>query len=629
MKEKWIEFREKNGCYLSPALFLFSLLLLDFGFRVVHSFVSQTGVWDLAPCLFTLFWSLLLTGIVCLIPGLAKRIVMGVIVGLFLVFALANAILYHVSSSFFSLGDLAFAEDGMSFLSFQYFTIDWRIYLTVFVSAFLCVFAIHLAPAKQRYSKLPLTLCLALILTSFTGNVLVHSHYDEGDLKEQFWWTDTYTPGSMNAVYTEFTSPNDNLMFCGLYQYLYRSISVNLGDYFHLDSIRSELDAYYSARSDKTVPNEMTGVLKDRNLVAVMMESIDTWMINEEMMPNLYALQKESVNFNDFYTPMFLNSGTFNTEAAFNIGLYLPVSGTGAQTYATNSYPQSLPHLFRNAGYAANSYHNLEGRFYNRQVVHPQWGYEAFHDFGAMNLKGNHDLDSSLMEAYSMFCPKDTRYFSYIITYSGHGPYDNPESEIAAPHMAEALAAAKKSGILAKTEDTWNQFVIAIAHAMETDALIGSLVEQMRTDGTLENTDLILFGDHYCKYLTDTEFVMELKGAHNENTLCKTPMMIYSQKLAAENVERIGSSIDLLPTIANLYGLEYNPRYVLGRDLFGDEEGIVCFRDYAWIDENRYWEPGMEDPLSEKEEEQVQKVRQLLTVSWNTVKCNYFQNVTP
>ena len=159
-------------------------------------------------------------------------------------------------------------------------------------------------------------------------------------------------------------------------------------------------------------------------MIAILLESIDTWMITEEYMPNLYAIRQKSLNFTNHYTPLFLSAGTFNTEAALNIGFYLPVTGTSAATYATNSYPYSLPNLFRNKGYTANSYHTLDGKYYNRQVVHPQWGYEAFHDQDDLKFTGEPTCDTSLMEegSYEQIVTHDKPFFSYIITYSGHGP---------------------------------------------------------------------------------------------------------------------------------------------------------------------------------------------------------------
>jgi len=229
------------------------------------------------------------------------------------------------------------------------------------------------------------------------------------------------------------------------------------------------------------------------------------------------------------------------------------------------------------------------------------------------------------LEAYDLIVGHDKPFFDYIITYSGHGPYTEARDMIALPHLERAKELASKSGAYTSDSDTWSQYVRAIAHAQETDAFIGGLVERMRADGTLENTTLICFGDHYSKYLTDTEFIMQLKGVDNMESLCRTPFFIYSEALNGKMVvEKVTSSVDMLPTIANLFGLQYNPRYLVGSDAFGTEGGFVCFKDYSWIDSEMHWTPDFEGETTEGIRARCQEVRELLNVSWNTVKTNYF-----
>ncbi len=625
VKEKWLGFRDKLGIYLYPLVFFCALFFLDFSFRAVFSHVASTGLYHWAPNVFTLSWCAILTVFVFVLPTVAKRIVMGIILGAFSILAFVHAILYHVAGSFLSFSDLAFAEDGAAFISLQYLAFSWKVYAVLLLSIAIGVLAIFLVPKKNPYHWIPLCVCALILGGSITGIALTHRSYYRTGTGGNFVWTDTYTPGSVTANYTEFTNPNECLLLCGNYQYLFRSLTQSLNDVFNLGNMRSDLDAYYAAKSDVAEENEMTGALKGQNVIAILLESIDTWMITEEFMPNLWALQQESIRFENHYTPLFLSAGTFNTECAFNIGFYLPVTGTSARTYATNIYPQSLPNLFRNAGYAANSYHTLDGRFYNREVVHPLWGYEKYNDHDDMELQGLQVRDTTLMEAYDMMVGHDKPFFNYVITYSGHGPYTEAREDIAAPHLEKAKLLAKNSGITTSNMDTWAQFVRAIAHAQETDAFIGQLVAAMEEDGKINNTTLVLFGDHYSKYLTDTSFVMALKGVDNMNSICRTPFMIYSKNIDEPvSVEKVTSAVDMLPTIANLFGLDYNPRYLIGNDAFGDQGGYVCFKDYSWIDSEIHWTPEYEGEETEAIKERCDEVRELLNASWNTVKTNYF-----
>ncbi len=623
MKEKWTVFCNRFGRYLYPFVFFFALILLDVSFRALHPGAGTTSATHWTPNVFTLCWTAILSVIVYLVPGLAKRIVMSIFVGTFVILAFVHAVLYHVSGSFLSFSDLAFAEDAAAFISIQYLTFSWKIYLFLFLSLAVGVLAILMAPKKEKIHWITLVVCVLLLSGSVTGIILTHCEYLEDGTVGKFEWTDTYNPGSISSYYMDFSNSNECLKLCGIYQHLFRSFTYSLGDFFNYGRMRDEASEYFESQAE-TQSNEMTGVLEGQNAIAILLESIDTWMITEEFMPNLWALQQNSLDFVHHYTPLFLSAGTFNTEFAFNIGFYLPATGTSARTYATNVYPQSLPNLFRNHGYAANSYHTLDGRFYNREVVHPQWGYEAFNDHDILELTGDQTRDTTLMEGYEKMVGHDSLFFDYIITYSGHGPYTEARSAISGPHLKKANVLAKESGIKTDNADTWNQFVRAIAHAQETDAFIGQLVEKMTEDGTIHNTTLILFGDHYSKYLTDTGFVMELKGVSDMNTICNTPFFIYSEKLESQTVEKYTSSVDMLPTVANLFGLEYDARYLVGHDAFSEEGGFVCFSDYSWIDSEMYWTPDYQGEETEKIKERNREVKALLSTSWNTVKTNYF-----
>ncbi|MBO6016713.1 MAG: hypothetical protein J6P42_01645, partial [Oscillospiraceae bacterium] len=45
------------------------------------------------------------------------------------------------------------------------------------------------------------------------------------------------------------------------------------------------------------------------------------------------------------------------------------------------------------------------------------------------------------------------------------------------------------------------------------------------------------------------------------------------------------SSIDLLPTLSNLFGCEFDSRLLAGRDVFSDTEPLVFWNDYSWLTE--------------------------------------------
>jgi phosphoglycerol transferase MdoB-like AlkP superfamily enzyme len=159
---------------------------------------------------------------------------------------------------------------------------------------------------------------------------------------------------------------------------------------------------------------------------------------------------------------------------------------------------------------------------------------------------------------------------------------------------------------------------------METDAFIGSLMDRLEADGRIEDTVLVVFSDHYSKYMSDISFVMELKGEHNPDLLSKTPFFIYARDIPPQKVSKYTSTIDIFPTLVNLFGLDADPAYFVGRDAFGEEEGYAMFRNYAWYDGETYFSADYEGDVTEEMTARTEEVRERVNLSWDTLTSDYF-----
>lgn len=211
----------------------------------------------------------------------------------------------------------------------------------------------------------------------------------------------------------------------------------------------------------------------------------------------------------------------------------------------------------------------------------------TYHSGAEMGMD-DYMLDSQMMEGYDMFVPEGP-FFSYIITYSGHGPYTEEMGNISAPHWEAAQAAVAQSGV-ESTPANLEEYTHAVAHAMETDQFIGELVAQLEADGRLEDTVLLFYTDHYGKYLTDKEFLYQLKGVSADSPeLYRTPCFFYAKGQQPQTVEKYVAPVDLAPTIVNLFGLDTDTRYYMGDDMFGDQGGVVLFPDGGWYDGETYY----------------------------------------
>lgn len=606
---------------LSLPLFFLALAFLDYAFRWIYAFTGATQLLSLKPMCFTLGWALLVTALVSLLPRrLPRRIGMLVLGGFFAFLVVLNAVMFNIFGHFFSFADMNFAGDGAKFFSWTYFHLPKKLILCIVLYLALVVTAAFLPdPILSRHARFRLRLAaLGLAALAFVPiGVAAHRLAPKAD---SMWWGNTYDPTDERELYREFTDANRCMKLTGLYQYTFRNLVVSMG--WGADGRTMEqLDQYFDQREQELAlqgSNEMTGILKGKNLIMVMLESIDTWLMQPDYMPNLCGLSEEGVNFTEFYTPLFLSAGTFNTEIISQTGMVPPVSGMSSAAYSTNRFPYSLASLFAKEGYRVKSFHSANPSIYSRGSVHTNLGFEAYHSYKEMGMN-DYMLDAQMLGGYELMTEGD-RFYSYIITYSGHGPYTQEMDNIAGPHLKEAQAAVERSGVTGSAENM-EEYTRAVAHAMETDQFIGQLVERLEAEGLLENTALVLYADHYGKYMTDKEFLAQIKGTDRSPVeLYRTPCVLYGAGLKAQVMHKTGWSGDLAPTIANLYGLEGGAKYYAGEDLFNSGKGLAMFPNSGWYDGETYYSGGQEESG-----ERTAQVKQRESASMDALRSDYFK----
>ena len=337
----------------------------------------------------------------------------------------------------------------------------------------------------------------------------------------------------------------------------------------------------------------MTGRYEGKNLMLIQLESIDKWMLTEEYMPNLYALQQDSLQFVNHYTPAYITAGTFNTEFMVNTSLVPAQPGLSMSVYTDNTFSNSMASLFAAKGYTSRSFHGSEAEIYTRGAIHENLGYEKYYAGSDMEMY-DYQFDRYLMSGYDEMTEKSP-FFSFVITISGHGAY-GPHNRIGQTHQAAADAVAKR------TEENYRY---AVAHAMETDVFIGMLMEQLRADGRMEDTVLIFYADHCNYYLLDNTLLKELKGVDDLNKADNTDLFIYDGGKTTGMVEKVTSSLDVLPTVANLFGLDADYSAMIGHDAFSEDGGWSFWLDGSWFDGTQWSREVREDIEQQKQMSQL------------------------
>jgi len=548
-----------------------AFLLMDLGFLYIYFGEAVTGRFLSGHLLLTLGWSLALTGVAALLRGWGRRVYL-VLVGLvFAVLSVTHGIMLNMFRHFFTFAYIAFAGDGAAFIDSSYLMVRKLAVLWAIGCFLLALLAAALTPPGRDDRSPRRALCGlgALVLGIL---VILGVRVTILRAPETVIWDENDDPG---AVYASFTDSRAAMRAVGLYQYTLRDVWLTLG----LDRLSgadkealAEIQDWMDSRAGLHTDNEMSGIFAGKNLIMVQLEAIDTWMLQPEYMPELWAVKEQSIVFENHYTPAYITAGTFNTEFMANTGLLPATQGISVGVYTGNTFTNTLARMFRSAGYTARSFHGSEGTVYNRGAIHLNWGYESYFSGTDMGME-NYFMDSGLMAGFEEMTGADP-FFSVIITISGHGPYT--EDNIASiTHWDQALRIARRSE---------PNYIHAVAHAIETDLFIGELMDALEETGLAEDTALVFYADHYNYYLLDDALEMEIKGVDSYNMEQHTDFFIWSKETGPLSVEKPTFTPDLMPTLANLFGLDCDWAACFGDDAFSDGGGYVIFADNAWFD---------------------------------------------
>lgn len=377
-----------------------------------------------------------------------------------------------------------------------------------------------------------------------------------------------------------------------------------------------------------TPKNEYTGIFKDKNLVYIMVEAFDFMAIDEQLTPTLYKLTQDGFYFDHFFSPQY---SCATGESEF-IGLISIVPRTGIcspNTYLDNTYKTSLFNLFNEAGYFSSSYHNYSDKFYERTVMHQKLGSSYFYnndDLDIKTLKGWPSDVNLMEEAFKIYGEKE-QFFSFIITSSTHFPYDI-DSTLGNRYLDEITALYPDLPLNVQRYKS---------KAIELDKSIETLINLLDSQGILEDTVLILYGDHF-PLKTDKQVFLDYGDPYNNRArgfnINILPMIIYNSEVKGERSSTVSSTFDLVPTIANLFDLNYDPRLYFGVDMFDvNQERVVPYASLSWNNElgaysvssAKFYPFDANNTLTSDEISRISKIiKQNSDISYRILKNDYF-----
>ena len=339
--------------------------------------------------------------------------------------------------------------------------------------------------------------------------------------------------------------------------------------------------------------NEYTGLFAGKNLIVVCAEGFAKEVIDPELTPTLYRLATKGIQFHDFYQPMWGGS-TSSGEFSVLTGL---VSASG-----TNSVRESIQQdLFLTyakqldaQGYNTFAYHNHLHTFYDRHETHPEFGYETYMGLGNGMEEGvKEQWPESDLEMIDFTVPQfiDKQPFHvYYMTVSGHCRYNKLGNKMSG-----------KNYDVVKDLPYSETVKCYIAANLELEYAMASLVKQLEDAGIADDTVIVLCADHYpyglergSTYNNKEDYIGELYGKKYDTIIERdhNALIIWSGSIEDMGLEvhTPTYSLDILPTISNLFGWDYDSRLLVGRDVFSDAEPIVLWYNHTWKTEYGYYD---------------------------------------
>lgn len=594
---------------------------------------------------------------------------------IFSILCIINAVYYKNFLSFASFSLLSTLPEVTGYtdavfeniLDFKDFIYLWQIFCLVFVHLQLCKKKYYESVDKIEIRKIRFlnSIVVTLIMLGFFMSML--TSLDISRLKKQ--WNREYIVQEF-GIYTYQT--NDLVSY----------IRTKVNRMFGYDEAAKNFREFYSTKEEEKHDNKYTDIFKGKNVIVIHAESIQNFLISDdfkdgkpavfngkEVTPNLNKLAKDGLYFSNFYSQEGAGTSS-DTEFTFNSSLLPSSSGTVFMNYFDRDYV-TLPKLFKEQGYSTSSMHANRSSAWNRQIVHPRLGYDKLYfysDAYELDEKIGLGLSDSSFFRQSVNHLKEIdkendKWYSTLIMLTNHTPFSDItrwEKENDKVFDVDYKYEEKDSdgNVVTKSapymEDTTLGNYIKSAHY--ADNAIGEFIEQLDKEGLLDDTVLVIYGDHDNKlkksvynryynydykkddiisdndpnYIKVDEYFYELNRS--------VPFIIWTKDMKGTKynteIKKVMGMIDVQPTLGNMFG--FSNKYALGHDIFEVKDNVVVFPSGNWLTDKIYYNSSKDsyrqiDLTSEISMEYINKYKQysekIMEVSNNIITYDLIKKV--
>ena len=652
MKERILNICNSYKNLVSKSLFwLISILYLEFIFVL---FISKTL--NIQLFINILLSSIIISKVLCLITGffneLVEKILSPIILGILGVLFSLQGVFYKIFKVYFSLYNLSlkdqvksFAKDAISLI------LKNSIYILLFMLPFI-LYIVLLIIKKIKISKvtnklkniiyLLLSILLWIGILHIYVNVTKNDRYSTYELYNnvnnislsvkklgvlQSYKLETkrlifgFTPKKVESIKMAKEDKKEDTV--EEIEYGENVLTLNLTD---TGNANVDLINNYIKNEEPTSKNKYTGMFKDYNLIYITAESFSEIGVDQTLTPTLYKLTHSGFVFKNFYTPN--NLSTIGGEFQSLTGLYPDYSILSKWREGTNYFPFGLGTQFQLRGYSTNAYHNNSYVFQDR---HKYLATQGFYNFLAcyngleqrMNCGRWPQSDDDMMEVtVGDYIYNTTPFMTYYMTVSGHLGYTYNDNSIAYKNME-----------LVRYLDKNENAQAYIATQIELDRALERLINYLTAVNKLDNTVIVLLADHY-PYGLDNDTINSLSSYYRDDIeITHNSLIIWNSKMETIEIDKPCMSADVLPTVYNLFGVDYDSRLLTGKDILSDSFGIAVMGDRSWVtSKGTYHAPSnVFVPKEEVSEDYVNIVNNLvnsrLTISRMILENNYYNYV--
>lgn len=337
------------------------------------------------------------------------------------------------------------------------------------------------------------------------------------------------------------------------------------------ESLQEEIDRLTGRVSEgKPLDGFEPGSARGSNVVVIQVEALQQAVIGltvggKEVTPTLNRLVRRSWYFPNTISQVGRGT-TADCEFILNTSLYPSPYQASSLAYADREIP-SLPRLLGQEGYETFTFHTNAAAYWNRSQLYPALGFTRYYDkkfFGSEEVIAFGSSDRVLFdEAFGELRARDasgTPFYAQMVTMSSHHPFTAiPKSErrlkLVPPYAGTTVG----------------NYLVAIEYA---DRQIGRFIERLEAEGMLDNTIIVVTGDHFGLGDPENQSEREAQRAlygreYAALDRMRVPLIVMlPQQQRAMRSDAPAGQVDVMPSLTDALGLELDGVPHFGRSLF-------------------------------------------------------------